>query len=83
MPNSKRSWPFSFAQSAKSLQENVSRSGHAAAAGYGLIAAIVLLGGVGYAVDLWMGTTPWGVLIGLCLGVIIGLYELMKVMWRQ
>ena len=68
--------PFSFGKSAKSLQENVTRAGPAAAASYTLIGAIILLGGIGYAVDFWQGTAPWGLLIGLLLGVVVGFYEL-------
>ena len=74
--------PFSFGKSAKSLQENVTRAGPAAAASYTLIGAIILLGGIGYAVDSWQGTAPWGLVIGLLLGVVVGFYELVK-MTRQ
>lgn len=74
--------PFSFGKSAKSLQENVTRAGPAAAASYTLIGAIILLGGVGYAVDSWQGTAPWGLVIGLLLGVVVGFYELVM-MTRQ
>ena len=68
--------PFQFGKSAKSLQENVTRAGPAAAASYTLIGAIILLGGIGYAVDKWQGTAPWGLIIGLLLGVVVGFYEL-------
>ena len=78
MPNR----PFSFGKSAKSLQENVTRAGPAAAASYTLIGAIILLGGIGYAVDSWQGTSPWGLVIGLLLGVVVGFYELVT-MTRQ
>jgi F0F1-type ATP synthase assembly protein I len=74
--------PFSFGKSAKSLQENVTRAGPAAAASYTLIGAIILLGGIGYAVDSWQGTAPWGLVIGLLLGVVVGFYELVM-MTRQ
>jgi F0F1-type ATP synthase assembly protein I len=78
---SKRS--FSFARSAKSLQENVTRAGPAAAASYTLIGAIILLGGIGYAVDAWQGTAPWGLFVGLTLGIVVGFYELVRTIWRQ
>ena len=52
-------------------------------AGYTLIGAIVLLGGIGYAVDAWRGTGGHGFLLGgLALGLIVGFYELAKTMWR-
>ena len=76
MGESKR--PFSYARSAKSLQENVTRAGPAASASYTLIGAIILLGGIGYAVDEWRGTAPWFLLGGLLLGLIVGFYDLAK-----
>ena len=51
------------------LQANVRRAGPAAAAGYALIGAIVLLGGAGHGVDRWQGTEPWGLLAGLLAGL--------------
>jgi F0F1-type ATP synthase assembly protein I len=74
---------FSFARSARALQENVTSAGPAAAASYTLIGAIVLLGGLGYAIDTWRATSPWGLVIGLMLGLIVGFYELMKAMWKR
>lgn len=75
--------PFSLGKSAKSLQENVTRAGPAAAASYTLIGAIILLGGIGYAVDLWQGTGPWGLFIGLFLGIVVGFYELVMMTRRR
>jgi F0F1-type ATP synthase assembly protein I len=75
--------PFLLARSAKSLQENVTRAGPAAAASYTLIGAIVLLGGLGYVIDYWRGTEPWGLFVGLTLGIVVGFYELVKTIWRK
>lgn len=75
--------PFSFGRSARELQANAQRSGPAAAASYTLIGAIILLGGIGYGVDSWRGTAPWGLVVGLLLGVVVGFYELMKTMWQR
>ena len=69
--------------SVRAFQENVTRSGDAAAASYTLIGAILLLGGVGYAVDRWRGTSPWFLVGGLFLGVAVGMYELAKTVWRK
>jgi F0F1-type ATP synthase assembly protein I len=74
--------PFDPGRSFRVLQENLRRSGPAAAAGYTLIGSIALLGGLGYAVDAWRGTAPWGLLVGLLLGVAIGFYELAKTVFR-
>jgi F0F1-type ATP synthase assembly protein I len=60
------------------LQDNVRRSGPAAAASYTLIGGIVLFGGIGYAVDRWRGTGPGFLLGGLLLGLIVGFYDLAK-----
>ena len=69
---------FSFTRSIQVFQDNVSRAGPAAAASYSLIGAIIVLGGLGYAVDRWLGSRPWGVFAGLMLGLVVGFYELVK-----
>ena len=69
--------------SLKSLQTTISRSGPAATVSYTLIGAIVLLGGIGYAVDEWRGTSPWFLFGGLVLGLVVGFYELAKAIWRS
>ena len=74
---------FSFKRSAQSFQDNVRRAGPAAGASYTLIGAIILLGGIGYAADQWRGTAPWGLFIGLTLGLIVGFYELAKIVWHR
>jgi F0F1-type ATP synthase assembly protein I len=74
---------FFSASGLKTLQTTVSQSGPAAMASYTLIGAIVLLGGIGYAVDEWRGTSPWFLLAGLLLGLIVGFYELAKTIWRS
>lgn len=70
-------------KSAKAFQENVSHSGDAAAASYTLIGGILLLGGIGYAIDRWQGTAPWFLVGGLFLGVIVGMYELARTLWHK
>lgn len=69
-------------RSLNAFQDNVRSAGPAAAAGYSLIGAIILLGGIGYAVDAWRGTSPWFLLAGLLLGLIVGFYGLAKTVWR-
>ncbi len=71
-----------LARSLRFLQENIRRAGPAAAASYSLIGAILLLGGVGYGLDSWQGTSPWGVLTGLLAGLVVGFYEIAKAVWR-
>ena len=67
----------------KSFQENVSRTAPIAGASYTLIGAILVLGLLGYALDHWLGTSPWFLLAGLLLGLVVGFYELAKVVWHQ
>jgi F0F1-type ATP synthase assembly protein I len=72
-----------LARSLKAFQENVRRSGPAASASYALIGAIVLFGGVGFVLDGWLGQSPAFLLGGLLLGLVVGFYELAKVVWRR
>ncbi len=72
-----------LAKSLRSLQENIRSSGPAAAAGYTLIGSILILGGIGYAIDAWRHTSPWFLLSGLLLGLIVGFVELAKAIWNK
>jgi F0F1-type ATP synthase assembly protein I len=72
-----------LARSLKYLQENIRRSGPAAGASYTLVGAILLLGGAGYALDRWLATSPWFLLAGLLVGLVVGFYELAKTVWRR
>ena len=72
-----------LARTLRVLQETVVTAGPAAGASYTLIGAIILLGGIGYAVDRWRGTSPWFLLGGLALGLIVGFYELARAVWRK
>jgi ATP synthase protein I len=83
MPKTGKDHSFSYSKSARSLQDNASRAGNAAAVSYSLIGAIVLMGGLGYGFDWWRGTSPWGLVVGLLLGIVVGFYELIKTMWRK
>jgi F0F1-type ATP synthase assembly protein I len=65
------------------FQRRAEQAAPAAGAGYTLIGAIILLGGAGYAVDHWLGTPPWFLVAGLLLGVVVGMYELAKTVWKR
>jgi F0F1-type ATP synthase assembly protein I len=72
-----------LARSLKSMQENLRSIGPAAAAGYTLIGSILLMGGIGYALDAWRGTSPWFLISGLLVGLIVGFFELAKIIWHK
>jgi ATP synthase protein I len=68
--------------SATQFQRDLRRSAPYAAASYTLIGAIIVLGGLGYFADGWFGTSPWLLLVGLLLGIIVGFYELARLLFR-
>lgn len=72
-----------LARSFEYLQENVRRSGPAAAASYTLVGAVLLLGAAGYLMDQWRNTSPWFLLGGLMLGLVVGFYEIAKAIWKR
>jgi len=69
-------------RSARELQDNVQRAGPAAGASYTLIGAIILLGAIGYGLDRWLGTSHWFLLGGLLLGIVVGMWELARTVWK-
>ena len=75
--------PGDLEKSVEAFQRNVVRSAPAWTASYTLIGAIVLCGGLGYGFDQWRGTGPWGVFVGLVVGLIVGFYQLARVVWRR
>ena len=64
----------------ESMQSNLNRGESAIVASYGLIGAIMLLGGAGLAADRYYGTGPWCLLAGLAAGLGIGFYQLARVL---
>ena len=71
------SWSNSFRYMQKILRE----SGPAAAASYSLTGAVLFLGGVGYLLDKYLHTKPWLLMVGLFLGLAVGFYGLIKVIF--
>ena len=72
-----------LARSLRQTQENLRQAGPAVMGGYTLLGAIIVLGGIGYALDAWLDASPWFLLTGLLLGIVVGFTELAKVMWRK
>jgi ATP synthase protein I len=73
----------SLKRSLESLQANVEKAGPAASISYSLIGSVLLLGGLGYALDRWLGTEPWFLVGGLLFGFAIGMYLLAKEVFRR
>ena len=68
----------------ESFQENVTRSAPAAAVSYTLVGAIILLGGIGYAIDRWRGGASHAFLIvGVFLGVVVGFVDLARFVFKR
>ncbi len=72
-----------LSKSSHYFQETVRKSGPAAAASYTLVGAVLLLGSIGYLIDLRYSTSPWFLLGGLLLGIVVGFYELAKIVWKR
>lgn len=72
-----------FARSLKFFQEGLRKSGAAMLAGYMLIASILAFGAIGYGLDLWLDRSPWFLLGGLLLGIVVGFVELARIIWRR
>jgi F0F1-type ATP synthase assembly protein I len=70
-------------RSTRALQNNAEQAGPAAGASYTLIGAIILFGGIGYAIDRWRGSSPGFLVGGLLLGIVVGMYELAKTVFRK
>jgi F0F1-type ATP synthase assembly protein I len=73
----------SLANSFSYLQKIIKQSGPAMGASYTLIGSILILGALGYFIDKWQDTSPLFLLIGLILGIIVGFYEIAKVIWAK
>ena len=67
----------------KALQPGVQAIGPSAAIGYSLIGSIAFLGLIGYGFDRWRGAGSTGLVVGMLLGVIVGMYLLAKELWHR
>lgn len=67
----------------KSLQTSAEQAAPAAAAAYTMVGGIIVLGAAGYGIDRWLGTSPYGLIAGLLLGIAVGFYELVKSTWQR
>ena len=79
----RRTYLSDVGQANKALQDSLDQNEPRIVASYALIGAILLLGGVGYGVDWWEGTSPWFLLVGLTVGILFGFYNLVASLRRR
>jgi ATP synthase protein I len=79
---SKKSESFTYGAN-ESMQDNLDRAEPVIFAAYGIIGAILLLGGGGYVLDRWLGTQPWLLLAGLVIGLCVAFYSLVRAAARS
>jgi ATP synthase protein I len=48
--------------------------------GVELVAAVFVGAGLGWASDKSFGTRPWGIIVGFFVGIVVGMYEVFRVM---
>lgn len=65
------------------LSKTLRESGPYITASYTLIGSILVLGLGGYFLDRLLNTTPWLFLSGLALGLVVGFYEMAKVVLKK
>ncbi len=70
-----------IANSFSYLQKIIRQSGPAMGASYTLIGSVLLLGAIGYFLDKWQDSSPLFLMIGLLVGIIVGFYEIAKIIW--
>lgn len=64
-------------------EENVTaKSGLVYAAVISFVLSTVVLMGVGWGLDRWLGTAPWLVVTGIVLGAGIGFYQFIRLLSR-
>ena len=65
------------------MQANLSSAAPGIFAAYGLIGAVMGLGGLGYLLDRYLRTAPVFVVIGLVAGIGLGFYNLVAATQRK
>ncbi len=60
-------------------EEVTRKSGLAYAAGLTIFFSLLTFLGVGWALDRWLGTSPWLLVAGIVLGSVVGFYEFVRI----
>lgn len=58
--------------------ESNRKSGLAYGAVISLVGSILLFMGIGWAVDKYLQSSPWGIVIGIIFGAIVGFYQFIR-----
>ena len=65
-------------------EEEITRQWHRmAGVGFEFLAAILLFGGIGWLLDWGLGWSPWGLVGGLAVGFVAGMWQLVRVGLRS
>lgn len=62
----------------QSLGENIRQSGLAYSAGIVLFASVAFMLVIGWGADLLFGSSPWGIVVGIALGALIGFFQFFR-----
>lgn len=71
--------PFAFSGTApESLAETARKSGLAWSMGVVFVVSVVFMMILGWGADLLFGSAPWGLVVGIVIGALIGFYQLFR-----
>ena len=59
-------------------EETNRKSGVAYGAALSLFFSVAMMTGVGWALDRWLGTKPWLMVVGIVLGAVVGFYQFVR-----
>lgn len=62
----------------ESPEETIRKTGLAWSAGISLFGSILVMLGIGWIVDAYFKSSPWGIVVGIILGAILGFYQFFK-----
>ena len=67
-------------KSLDSFQKIIKQAGPAASASYSLVASILLFTFIGWYIDSNNDTSPFWVIVGIFIGILVGFYHLLRTM---